>query len=83
LTSPALGAFEPGLEHDVGASPVSAGLLPWSTPIRLVCFRGSVDDVSVVVCEEVVMETLVERAAGLDVHKAMVTASVRVPGRRG
>jgi transposase len=29
------------------------------------------------------METIVERAAGLDVHKAQVTACVRVPGRRG
>lgn len=27
------------------------------------------------------METIVERAAGLDVHKAQVTACVRVPGR--
>jgi transposase len=27
------------------------------------------------------METIVERAAGLDVHKARVTACVRVPGR--
>src|SRR5436190_1618212 len=27
------------------------------------------------------METLVERAAGLDVHKAQVTACVRVPGQ--
>jgi transposase len=27
------------------------------------------------------METIVERAAGLDVHKAQVTAAVRVPGR--
>lgn len=29
------------------------------------------------------METIVERAAGLDVHKAQVTACVRVPGGRG
>jgi transposase len=29
------------------------------------------------------METIVERAAGLDVHKAQVTACVRVPGPRG
>jgi transposase len=29
------------------------------------------------------METIVERAAGLDVHKAQVTACVRVPGQRG
>ena len=29
------------------------------------------------------METIVERAAGLDVHKAQVTACVRVPGRSG
>ena len=29
------------------------------------------------------METVVERAGGLDVHKAQVTACVRVPGRRG
>jgi transposase len=29
------------------------------------------------------METIVERAAGLDVHKAQVTACVRVPGERG
>lgn len=29
------------------------------------------------------METIVERAAGLDVHKAQVTACVRVPGRGG
>ena len=28
------------------------------------------------------METIVKRAAGLDVHKAQVTASVRVPGPR-
>jgi transposase len=28
-----------------------------------------------------VVETIVERAAGLDVHKAQVTACVRVPGR--
>jgi transposase len=28
------------------------------------------------------METIVERAAGLDVHKAQVTACVRVPGKR-
>ena len=27
------------------------------------------------------METIVERAAWLDVHKAQVTACVRVPGR--
>ena len=27
------------------------------------------------------METIVNRAAGLDVHKAQVTACVRVPGR--
>jgi hypothetical protein len=27
------------------------------------------------------METIVKRAAGLDVHKAQVTACVRVPGR--
>jgi transposase len=31
--------------------------------------------------EEAVVETIVERAAGLDVHKAQVTACVRVPGR--
>src|SRR5204863_7882387 len=36
-----------------------------------------------VVREESAMETIVERAAGLDVHKAQVTACVRVPGRRG
>lgn len=29
------------------------------------------------------MERLIERCAGLDVHKASVTACVRVPGRRG
>lgn len=29
------------------------------------------------------METIVERAAGLDVHKAQVTACVRVPGEAG
>ncbi len=29
------------------------------------------------------METIVERAAGLDVHKAQVTACVRVPGSGG
>ena len=29
------------------------------------------------------METIVERPAALDVHKAQVTACVRVPGRRG
>jgi transposase len=29
------------------------------------------------------VETIVERAAGLDVHKAQVTTCVRVPGRRG
>ena len=29
------------------------------------------------------METIVERAAGLDVHKAQVTACVRVPGPDG
>src|SRR5437762_940899 len=29
------------------------------------------------------VETIVERAAGLDVHKAQVTACVRVPGRGG
>ncbi|MGH3030826.1 MAG: hypothetical protein ACRDNE_08700 [Gaiellaceae bacterium] len=27
------------------------------------------------------METIVERVGGLDVHKAQVTACVRVPGR--
>jgi hypothetical protein len=27
------------------------------------------------------VETIVKRAAGLDVHKAQVTACVRVPGR--
>jgi transposase len=34
-----------------------------------------------VVREEAVVETIVERAAGLDVHKAQVTACVRVPGQ--
>jgi transposase len=34
-----------------------------------------------VVGEEEIVETIVERAAGLDVHKAQVTACVRVPGR--
>jgi len=29
------------------------------------------------------VETIVRRAAGLDVHKAQVTACVRVPGRSG
>lgn len=29
------------------------------------------------------METIVERVAGLDVHKAQVTACVRVPGSGG
>ena len=29
------------------------------------------------------MERLIERCAGLDVHKASVTATVRVPGDRG
>ena len=29
------------------------------------------------------METIVERAAGLDVHKAQVTACVRVPDQAG
>ncbi len=29
------------------------------------------------------METIVKRAAGLDVHKAQVTACVRIPGRGG
>ena len=29
------------------------------------------------------METIVERPAALDVHKAQVTACVRVPGRAG
>jgi transposase len=29
------------------------------------------------------VETIVKRAAGLDVHKAQVTACVRVPGRGG
>lgn len=29
------------------------------------------------------METIFERVAGLDVHKAQVTACVRVPGPRG
>jgi hypothetical protein len=29
------------------------------------------------------MERLIERCAGLDVHRASVAACVRVPGRRG
>jgi transposase len=34
-------------------------------------------------CSEVVMETVVERPAALDVHKAQVTACVRVPADGG
>jgi transposase len=33
--------------------------------------------------EEAAMERLIERCAGLDVHKASVTATVRVPGDQG
>jgi transposase len=33
--------------------------------------------------EEVAVERLIERCAGLDVHKASVTATVRVPGDQG
>src|SRR5688500_15713501 len=60
--------------------PRYAGLLPSSTPIRLVCPRGSPGDDPVLSHrKEVAVETIVERAAGLDVHKAQVTACVRVP----
>src|SRR4029450_12436036 len=51
-------------------------------PIRLVCSRGSAgDDRRFVVRGEAAVETIVKRAAGLDVHKAQVTACVRVPDR--
>jgi transposase len=33
--------------------------------------------------EEAAVERLIERCAGLDVHKASVTATVRVPGDQG
>ena len=33
--------------------------------------------------EETLMETLLERCAGLDVHKDTVVASVRLPGAEG
>jgi hypothetical protein len=33
--------------------------------------------------EEEAVERLIERCAGLDVHKASVTATVRVPGEQG
>ena len=41
------------------------------------------DDRLSIAIEEVVMETIVERPAALDVHKAQVTACVRVPGAGG
>src|SRR5215218_6291757 len=62
-----------------------AGLLPSSTPIRLVCssrLHGR-QPALVIVRREAVVQTIVRRAAGLDVHKARVTACVRVPKRGG
>ena len=55
-------------------------IVAMSTLVRLVSSQRPLGDVRV---DHVVgvleMETVVERPAGLDVHKAQVTACVRVP----
>ena len=51
-----------------------------STRVRLVGSQRPLGDDRVDVVLEVLMETVVERPAALDVHKGQVTACVRVPG---
>ena len=84
LTPSAYGACEPVTSMAL-EPPRYAGLLPSSTPIRLVCsprLRGRRPS-GIIGRREAVVQTIVKRAAGLDVHKAQVTACVRVPDRGG
>ncbi len=80
MTPSAYGAREPVISM-AQEPPRYAGLLPSSTPIRLAVSRGSLGRLSLSIERRLAVETIVERAAGLDVHKAQVTACVRVPGR--
>jgi transposase len=54
-----------------------------STTIRLVCFEGPAGRRLSAINPGGAMETVFERVGALDVHKAQVTACVRVPGADG
>jgi transposase len=54
-----------------------------STDLRLSGHQAPPGDTVGVEREEAAVERLIERCAGLDVHKASVTATVRVPGDQG
>src|SRR3954452_21701491 len=54
-----------------------------STTIRLVCFEGPGGRRRQVFDLGAAMETIFERVGALDVHKAQVTACVRVPDPAG
>jgi len=81
VTSAHPGAVEPVGKWDAGA---------WGTP-NCCCVHGpeTLDHQAPpggavgVEREEEAVERLIERCAGLDVHKASVTATVRVPGDQG
>ena len=54
-----------------------------STPVRLASSQRPPDDDLSITSVGGAVETIVERPAGLDVHKAQVTACVRVPAPGG
>src|SRR6266571_958698 len=77
------GACEPVASLAWG-SPPDPGTVALSTLFRLVCFGGSWWSAAAVDrAWRFTMEVIVERPAALDVHKAQVTACVRVPGKGG
>src|SRR5436190_7428774 len=77
-----LGACAPVTSLALGPSP-GYRTVASSTTIRLVCFEGPAGRHLVVFDLGGAMETIFERVGALDVHKAQVTACVRVPGPGG
>src|SRR5439155_6806579 len=78
-----LGACVPVLSLAREPPPVF-GIVASSTLIRFVCSRGFLRAVAVVDRPEAAgVETIFERVAGLDVHKARVTTCVRLPASTG
>ena len=66
-----------------GGLPPESWAVAASTTIRLVCFEGPAGRHLVVLDQGGHVETIFERVGALDVHKAQVTACVRVPDAAG
>src|SRR4051794_5559144 len=77
-----LGACAPVISLVRGPSPGSRTVAS-STTIRLVCFEGPGGRRVLRFDSGGQMETIFERVGALDVHKAQVTACVRVPDSAG